>query len=198
MQQAGLVQLHHDFQKFVDSNYYADILENNDEVGSILRLQLISERFLEVYLQERIPSDALPFFQNGKSKFPKYFNEKLTIALAYGLPTSLAQALKFLNKIRNEFGHDFDRKLSQVDIEKYVDAVDKFQYKCAVPYAEGLPLGTVVVQFNSQQLTIHSSPVAGFVIATYCLMTRAGIWLVNDLNARGVLKTSSIDTPHES
>lgn len=184
-----MIKLGHDFTKFIDPKYYADIIADNDDVGSILRLLLISERFLEVYLSERVPDESKKFFPKDRNgTFLKYFNEKLMVAIAYGLPTQLGESLKYLNKIRNDFGHDFEKKLSQSELDGYIVLADNFKHKAAVPYLGEGPIKEMVIQSDGKRLTIADGLAVGFVIATFCLMTRAGLWLVSDLQSRGKLK----------
>lgn len=184
-----MIKLNHDFAKFIDPEYYAEIIKGNDEVGCLLRLQLISERFLDVYLSERIPADARSFFQKNKNgAFLKYFNEKLMISISFGLPVELGESLRYLNKIRNEFGHNLDKKLNAQELKEYMALVDGFRYKAAVPYAAETPIKDVVVLCDGKHLNYSDGFAIGFVISTFCLMTRAGLWLVSDLQSRGALK----------
>ncbi|GFM52731.1 hypothetical protein PSCICE_39980 [Pseudomonas cichorii] len=184
-----MVKLGHDFNKFVDPKYYADIIASNDDVGAILRLQLISERFLEVYLSERVPDESQKFFPKDRSgALLKYFNEKLMVAIAYGLPTQLGESLKYLNKIRNDFGHDFEKKLSQSELDNYIVLTESFKHKAAVPYLAEGSIKEIVIQSDGRRLTIADGLAVGFVITTFCLMTKAGLWLVSDLQSRGKLK----------
>jgi hypothetical protein len=186
----AMVKLNHNFNLFIEPKYYADILLKNDEAGSVLKLQLIAERFLEVYLDERIPTHSRKFFEKGKKgELLKYFDEKLMVAVAFGLPVELADALKKLNKVRNDFGHDFDRELSALDLDAYIQSVELFNIDVGQPFAGSGPIRTTIVKSDQKTLRASDSFVTGFVIATFCLMTRAGLWLVNDLNSRGQLKT---------
>ncbi|MGE7958210.1 hypothetical protein ACQKQA_16785, partial [Pseudomonas sp. NPDC089530] len=108
------VEVNHDLVKFVDPSIYADLIAKNDEAACVLRLQLICERFLSVYLSERIPPENLEFFTTGKgnkAELLKYFNEKLTAAIASGLPANLARPLKHLNQLRNKFAHNLEKEL---------------------------------------------------------------------------------------
>lgn len=110
------VKLDHDFAKFIDTAFYAEIIKKDDDAVSVLRLQLLCERFLNVYLEERIPADHRDFFVSGRGKnaeLLKYFNEKIRVAVALGLPMELAKALKHLNGMRNVFAHTFDAKLEK-------------------------------------------------------------------------------------
>lgn len=185
----AMVELNHDFKLFIDPKYYADIVLKNDEAGSVLKLQLMAERFLEVYLDERIPEKSRKFFQKGRGgEILKYFDEKIMVAVAYGLPVELADALKKLNKIRNDFGHDFDRRLTANDLDKYIEAAELFNLNLGQAFDGFGPIRTTTVMADNKTLSVNDSFIVGFVIATFCLMTRAGVWLVNDLNSRGQLK----------
>ncbi|WP_440073469.1 hypothetical protein [Pseudomonas fragariae (ex Marin et al. 2024)] len=105
------VQINHDFIKFIDPDLFADILNKGDDGACVIRLQMICERFLIIYLKERISSENIEFFVSGKGKSAeilRHFNERLTTSIASGLPAELARALKLINKIRNHFAHDLD------------------------------------------------------------------------------------------
>lgn len=183
------VKLGHDFAKFLDESIYAGIIASNDETGVVLRLHLIAERFLDVYLSERIPENHRPFFPPGKSgRILRYFDEKLTTSVAYGLPIELALSLKRLNQVRNKFGHDLDMRLTDADVSEYVAASDNFKHVARVPYAAGEPISSVKVTVAGRHLSVNDGPKEAYVIATYCLITRAALWLVEDLLARGQLK----------
>ncbi|EKN3500809.1 hypothetical protein ACMVCI_001611 [Yersinia enterocolitica] len=185
----AMIPMNHDFQKFIDPAFYFNIISTNDEAGCILKLQLLSERFLEVYLDERIPENSKKFFKKGRGdEILKYFDEKLMVSIAFGLPVEFAEALKCLNKIRNGFGHNFDQKLRKEDLDKFIDLAELFKVKAAVPYAGDEDIRGTRVKITGKVVTINDSFIAGFVIATYCLMTRAGLWLVSDLKQRGQLK----------
>lgn len=188
-----MYKLDHDFIKFIDPNYYADIISKNDEAGAILKLQLIAERFLGVYLDDRIPEEAKKFFKKGKSQeVLKYFDEKIMVSVAYGLPIPLADCLKCLNKKRNNFGHNFDYRLSVSDLQSYIAAVDIFNVDVGVPFLGGDNISETTVVSDGKKYTVQDGIVAGFVIATFCLMTRAGVWLVNDLKSRGQLRLEPV------
>lgn len=184
------VKLNHDFAKFIDSSFYADIVKKDDDAASVLRLQLLCERFLNVYLEERITVDQREFFVSGRGKqaqLLKYFNEKLKTAVALGLPIELAKSLRFINKIRNDFAHSFDSTLKQFDADQYFDLVDSFKVKTDEPHGFEDPVKNAKVVSDGNNVSAKDSPRIGLVIATFFLMTKAGIWLANDLNQRGKL-----------
>ncbi|WP_145129955.1 hypothetical protein [Pseudomonas sp. URMO17WK12:I11] len=184
------VQLNHDFIKFIDPQLYAGVLEKKDDGDCILRLQLICERFLSVYLKERIAPENIEFFTSGKGKgseILRHFNERLTASVASGLPAELARPLKHLNKIRNEFAHNLDYEIKGVDMSKYFELVDEFKVDVGVPHGFEGPIKDLEVHSDGKVTKAKDSFQAGFTAATYALMTKAGIWLANDLNKRGKL-----------
>jgi hypothetical protein len=185
------VKLNHDFAKFIDTAFYAEIIQKDDDAVSVLRLQLLCERFLNVYLEERIPTDQRDFFVSGRGKkaeLLKYFNEKIRTAVALGLPVELAKSLKHLNGMRNEFAHSFDAKLEQKEVEQYFELVDKFVVKTDQAHGFEGPVSQAEAVSDGKKVKANESPKIGLTIATYFLMTKAGLWLVNDLQRRGQLK----------
>lgn len=184
------VQLNHDFIKFIDPELYTSVLDKKDDGDCVLRLQLICERFLSVYLKERIAPDNIEFFTSGKGKgteILRHFNERLTTAVASGLPAELARPLKHLNKIRNEFAHNIDYEIKDADMTKYFDLVDAFTIDVGTPHGFEGNVKDFQIRINGEITKASDNFQAGFTAATYALMTKAGIWLANDLNKRGQL-----------
>ncbi|MBX8518005.1 hypothetical protein K5D69_25335 [Pseudomonas cichorii] len=75
----------------------------------------------------------------------------------------------------------FEKELSQSELDSYIALVDKFKHKAAVPYLAEGPIKEMVIQSDGKRLTIADGVAVGFVIAIFCLMTKAGLWLVSDL-----------------
>lgn len=187
------VQLNHDFAKFIDPELFYEAFNKNDDSTCIVRMQLICERFLNVYLKERIPPENIEFFATGKgnSEILRHFNERLTTAIASGLPAELGRALKHLNKIRNHFAHNLDHKVQQSDMEKYFDLVDLFKVDVGTTHGFEGPMKDMEVHSDGKVVKAIDNYQAGFTAATYALMNKAGIWLANDLNKRGQLNLGS-------
>ncbi|MGY3321267.1 hypothetical protein [Pseudomonas sp. TE3911] len=185
------VKLNHDFAKFIDPKLYHEALGKNDDGACILRMQLICERFLNVYLKERISPENIEFFATGKgnSEILRHFNERLTTAIASGLPANLGRALKHLNKIRNQFAHNLEHKVEQSEMLKYFDLVEAFKVDVGPKHGFEGSTKDLEVHVDGKVLKAKDNIQAGFTAATYGLMTKAGIWLANDLNSRGQLST---------
>lgn len=188
------IQLNHDFVKFIDPELYASVLDKKDDGDCILRLQLICERFLSVYLKERIAPKNIEFFTSGRGKgseILRHFNERLTTSVASGLPAELARPLKHLNKIRNEFAHNLDYEIKTVDMSRYFELVDAFCVDVGEPHGFEGSIKDFEIRVDGKVTKASDSFQAGFTAATYALMTKAGIWLANDLNKRGQLNLGS-------
>ena len=184
------VQVNHDFVKFIDPSLYADVLNKGDDGICVIRLQLICERFLSVYLKERIYPENIEFFVSGKGKSAeslRHFNERLTTSIASGLPADLARALKHINKIRNHFAHNLDHKIMQSDMDKYFELVDLFTVDVGMIHGYEGPVREAKISSDGKVVNAVDNFQVGFTAATYFLMTKAGLWLANDLQKRGQL-----------
>ncbi len=184
------VKVDNAFSKFIDPDDYADIMSKNDDAVVVLRLQLLCERFLNVFLEKSITEEQRSFFVVGKGKdaqLLKYFDEKLKVAIALGLPVELARALKKINTLRNNFAHEFDRKLEFSEIEEYFKLVDGFVLSVNGTKVMGGPVAEAKMKSDGLTIEARSSCKAGATMATYFLMTKAGVWLANALAAKGKL-----------
>lgn len=182
------IKLNHDFAKFIDPAYYAEIIKKEDDATCVLKLHLLCERFLNVYLEERVAADQRDFFEVGKAKdkqILKYFYEKLQLAVALGLPVELAKPLKSINGMRNNFAHEFDAKLEDKTLKAYFQNIDAINNPVLGVFNN--PVETQCVAADGVQIHAKDSPTAAFTIATYVLMNKAGAWLVDDLKRRGKL-----------
>lgn len=186
------IKLNHDFAKFIDPAFYADIIKKEDEASCVLKLHLLCERFLNVYLDERVPDNQKEFFEVGKGQHKqilKYFNEKLQVSIAFGLPVEIAKPLKSINTIRNDFAHKFDATLESESVKIYFQRIDDFKLNnSAAAYLDD-PVTNQCVMADGSKFCAKDSSIAGFTIATFIFINKAAAWLVNDLNRRGQLRT---------
>jgi hypothetical protein len=118
----GYVAINGDLGFFIDESKYAPILKINDEAAVLLRLSLLIENFLEVFIKNvRRP---------GTEDFVKpvrYFKPKVELSVALGLPISIANALLSINSVRNKFAHNIDYVMTVSDydeIESSVNTID--------------------------------------------------------------------------
>lgn len=124
----GYVAINSDLGFFLDAEKYAPILKINDEAAVLLRLNLLIENFLEVFIKNvRRP---------GTEVFVKpvrYFKTKVELSVALGLPTSIANALLLLNTIRNKFAHKIDYVMTASDYEEIDSAVNSIDVETVNP-----------------------------------------------------------------
>jgi len=109
----GYVVVNGDLGFFLDASKYAPILNINDEAAVMLRLSLIIENFLEVFINN--------VRQPGTENFvrpSRYFMPKVELSVALGLPISIANALVKLNSVRNKFAHKIDYVMSESDFNE--------------------------------------------------------------------------------
>lgn len=118
---AGYIPINNDLGVFLDPGKYAPILKINDEAAVVLRLSLLMENFLEVFIKN--------IREPGTEKyvhFDRYFMQKAETSVALGLPVMLADAVSKINSLRNKFAHKIDYVMTSSDydeIEKVVNAI---------------------------------------------------------------------------
>lgn len=95
-------------------------LRTEDEAGAVLRLHLVLERFLNAYLKWKIHEDIKTFV-----RMPRYFGEKLGIAVAFGFDRNLAAVFFQFNGIRNELVHGNRTTLDKDRLQDYFRGVRK-------------------------------------------------------------------------
>lgn len=119
---AGYVAVHNDLGFFLDPEKFAPILSIHDEGAVLLKLSLIAENFLEVFIKNiRKPGTE------SYVKPTRYFNPKVELSVALGLPLPLAAALVELNSLRNKFAHKLDYAMTIEDyaeVERKVNLID--------------------------------------------------------------------------
>lgn len=118
----GYVAINNDLGFFLDVEKFAPLLSINDEASVLLRLSLLIENFLEVFINNVRKPDTEKFVKPSR-----YFTPKLKICVALGLPLSIANSLVKLNSIRNKFAHKIDYSMTSedyLDIERSVNIID--------------------------------------------------------------------------
>lgn len=91
-------------------------IKTSDGVGMVLRLHLATEVLLEVHVEAERGGAKAEFVPSGR-----FFGDKLSLSVAFGLPVPLARVCKHLNQMRNEVAHP-----KGVASEIEPDAVRKF------------------------------------------------------------------------
>ncbi|MGC8343649.1 hypothetical protein [Pantoea ananatis] len=95
---------------------------SDDDVGVLLRIHLISERFLQGYISAAINEGDLFSGENrDKDKCKMSYFSKLKCAKHHGLPEPTFDALQALNDGRNDMAHEIGKdKIS----ESLLDAIE--------------------------------------------------------------------------
>ncbi|HCN5210835.1 hypothetical protein [Leclercia adecarboxylata] len=83
--------------------------ENEDELGSVLRIHLLSERMLEAWIAARIEvEDLFTSISSEKLNFKINYVNKLALAKKLGFNTAACTMLAKINSLRNKFAHSHD------------------------------------------------------------------------------------------
>lgn len=155
--------------------------ETEDEIGSVLRIHLIFEKVLEVYLNSCIVGDAVRYV-----KMPRDFGAKLGLAVAYGIPVPIAAVIHQLNVMRNKLAHPKGgSSIQQGDIEQLARmvnglvAIDPSFKPVERRYLE-LPQARPGVQsrYGEQGLRVD------FIISGMSAFYTTTEWLLRDIEAR--------------
>lgn len=91
------------------SKLILSIDQNDDELGSVLRVHLLCERLLDAWIAAQLEREDL--FENSageKIKFNPSYGMKLGLAKKLGMNAGLCSCLQTINKIRNSFAHRYD------------------------------------------------------------------------------------------
>lgn len=118
----GYVEINNDLGFFLDPEKFVPLLSIKDEASVLLRLSLLIENFLEIFINNVRKPGTEQFIKPSR-----YFIPKLEICVALGLPLSIANSLVKLNSIRNKFAHKIDYQMTNEDyleIERSVNIID--------------------------------------------------------------------------
>lgn len=129
VERSGYVSLNHPLGIFLDAEKYAPIANLPDEASALLKLGLIIENFLSVFI--------LNIRDEGTEDYVKdvrYFMPKLETSVALGLPVKIADAFKLLNKVRNSFAHNLDYQMTQEDHLQLERKISEIQIQEVNPY----------------------------------------------------------------
>lgn len=187
---------HKNFHKFLEPKYYLEALSFNSDAACVLRLQLLTEQFLNVLLHELPDNEQLPFLK------AQYFDQKIQISVALGMPVTLATALKHLNKVRNRFAHDLDHTFDENrDLKPFINLINKFEV--SIPgdagsftnlHYETTIVGPEVKEMKREFISVKDGIREGMAISTYILITKAGLWAIRALNQKDKLNVEKLES----
>ena len=104
-----------------------DGLKTNDEIGAVLRIHLICEQFLELYICSICNQEKMFWFQEKKDKEEQKitisFDHKLKMAKTLGLPDWGYKIFTNVNTIRNRLAHRVGQQIDQGKFESIQNTV---------------------------------------------------------------------------
>lgn len=103
----------------VDMNVLMASLETEDDVGAVLRMHLVFEKFLDWTFDHYVTEEKKACIQR-----PTNYRGKISMAAALGLPVALATAINQLNNVRNSLAHRME-KINVSQVEQYGREVNK-------------------------------------------------------------------------
>lgn len=86
------------------SDLYLKAMLMDDDIGTTLRLHLISERIVESWICASCGYDSV--FVNKKNPVKIDAIEKINMAMNMGFPTGAGRAFQVLNALRNDIAHN--------------------------------------------------------------------------------------------
>lgn len=164
-----------DLDQLIQPDEYIRAVETEDELGCVLRMHLCLEQFLDKFIKEMMPPDHKRFHPKRQN-----FSGELSLSVAYGLITPLAEAIFLVNQIRNHFAHRRGTVLTIQDSEKIADLVDKV---VVLPGKKEPPVRNLWIEL----CTVRPGEKLGFgkhgaridfILACSALLRRGSGWMV--------------------
>ncbi|MDH0092778.1 hypothetical protein N7373_15100 [Achromobacter mucicolens] len=108
----------------LDLNYdtFLRAAETDDELGTVLRLHLLLETYLEVARDALLQPEVKRFVGE-----PRNFGDKLGYAAVAGLPVPLAAVMHHVGKMRNKLAHRDESGIDAGDIKQLARLVNQLQ-----------------------------------------------------------------------
>lgn len=180
--------------KLLNSERFLAAAETEDELGCVLRIHLCLESFLEEFLRHFVPK--------GDKKYHKdrlTFAEKLSLAVAYALPKSIAEPIQIINRLRNRFAHADNNPLNDEINLKLADYIDQIEFpgKDAKWRVRGTYIEFCVARPGEKLKFGEHGARIDFLLASSHLLGNASRWLVMEYirkNPNAVSQTSSLPT----
>ena len=94
-------------------------LQSEDELGAVIRAHLYIESYLIQLIEKLIPD------QEHLDNMRLNYSQRIDLALALGLIPRFGPPLRILGKIRNDFAHRLDAKLSKKHVTDLYGALDQ-------------------------------------------------------------------------
>ena len=164
-----------DLNGLINPEEFIAAAETEDELGCVLRMHLCLERFLDEFAEKIIPDKDKKYHLSRPQ-----FGGKLSLAVAYGLCSHIAESIYVINKIRNDFAHGRGFSISKQDNLKIADEVDKI---IILPGENQPPVRQRWIELCKVRpgeklgFGMHGERI-DFVIACSELLRRASLWIV--------------------
>ena len=187
-------RINHELGFFLDPAKYVPLQKINDEASVMLRLCLIIENFLEVYINNVRPIGTEAFVKPAR-----YFMPKVELSVALKLPISIAEALVAVNAIRNKFAHKIEYVMSSDDYERIENAVNSIDMKTINPYGifniESLQYmfeagvdSLVFIRDQQYAMTDRQRKMQRLIGAVFILSNKCAFFTLSELANQGRLK----------
>lgn len=189
-------RIDHDFGYFLDPEKYAPITRVSDEASAVLKLSLILENFLSVFIVNIRPEGSERYIKDAR-----YFNPKVDTCVALGLPLILADAICLINKVRNKFAHNLEYRLAEQDVEDIslaIHDIDEaivnhhgaFNSESIKPLFEKGINGIEFVKQTPYHTQDKQRRIIKLAALVYMLSNLCAFFLVNEMVKKGIFKSS--------
>lgn len=184
----------HELGFFLDPAKYVPLQRINDEASVMLRLCLIIENFLEVYI-----NNVRPVGTESLVKPARYFMPKVELSVALKLPISIAEALVAVNAIRNKFAHKIEYVMSNDDYERIENAINLIDMETVNPYRifniESLQYmfeagvdSLVFIREQEYAISDRQRKIQRLIGAVFILSNKCAFFTLNELAHQGRLE----------
>ncbi|MEL4888145.1 hypothetical protein N6P31_13865 [Pectobacterium betavasculorum] len=192
------VKIEHDFGYFLNTDKYIPITKYYDESAAIIKLNLIHENFLQVFISNLRRKGTEKYVKIGR-----YFMQNLEFSVALGLPVSIAECLIGMNLLRNKYAHDIDYKITDEDIQPLLKKITNVNVSEVNHYGFFKDdIVSAITERGIDAITFmnnipwETSParkrIYKLVAAAFCISNLGAFYLINELYHRDDLKMSRI------
>lgn len=188
----GFKLIDHKFGYFLDPEKYVPILNQDDESFAILKLSLILDNFLHVFIENTRKNKTEKYV-----KAERYFQQKLETSVALGFPVSIAESFSYFNGLRNQLSHKIDYIATNKEIDVYIEKVESIKIEeCNInnyfntkiePYFNEGVNGFQFVKESPNTLPDNKLRIIRMTAATFLLANKSAFYTISKLHETGVL-----------
>lgn len=164
-----------DISDVISTQLLISAAEVEDELGCVLRMHLVMERFLNYYLKYK---------NQGPSKhcvqIPREFGSKLSLSVAFGFEPAIGSVLHQLNSMRNKLAHKPDDFINPGDLKQYVRLIDTaFSNQRGYQLVSKRTMSIPNLKIDAAKFGSHGNRV-DFLIASMVLLVGLTTWVGQD------------------